>query len=249
MRNTVRAVLTWLLVGGVGAIIVAVLGEWFIHVAEDKGWYSDAGRTWDRVMASIIDFATSAPLLYSVTALGGLVAGVWLDTLLARRERPSRSSAPLALVGEIVEYHPAEVQSAALALQPAKEYLDDRLTLQNIANAVVGKSSMEASALLRQFKYKWVIVTAYFDELIPTEDMKIAVSASLEPDYDISGIRLFCFPDGKTDYLFSLSKGDVVQIDGEIISINLGSICLSNCVIERPSEKASQTQITGPDSL
>ena len=89
MRNTVRAVLTWFLVGGAGAIAVAVLGEWFIHVAEDKGWYANAGRTWDRLMSAIIDFATSSPVIYSMTALGGLVAGVWLDTLLTRREQRS----------------------------------------------------------------------------------------------------------------------------------------------------------------
>ncbi|MCW3835447.1 hypothetical protein ACFQ1E_07105 [Sphingomonas canadensis] len=46
-------------------------------------------------MGAIIDFATSSPVLYSMTALGGMVAGVWIDTLLARRERsPSRAPKP-----------------------------------------------------------------------------------------------------------------------------------------------------------
>lgn len=86
-RTGVRSIATRLLVGTVAAILLAVGAEWFIQVATDKGWYSGAGRAWDRLVASLTAFLTSFPVLAFGLVLAGFVAGLWVDVLLVRRAR------------------------------------------------------------------------------------------------------------------------------------------------------------------
>lgn len=84
MRNRIRAIFTWLLLSGLGAILLAVSSEWFIEVAKDKGFYANAGARWDRVMGEVLSFVTSHVVLYPLTGFAGLVGGMWLDTILRR---------------------------------------------------------------------------------------------------------------------------------------------------------------------
>lgn len=72
--------LSWLLGAVVVVIIVAVVGEWFIEVAKDKGWYDNAGAVWDIAMSAVISYLAT-PLFYVPFAVSvGLVGGLWLDT-------------------------------------------------------------------------------------------------------------------------------------------------------------------------
>jgi uncharacterized membrane protein len=71
MRALVRKIATWVLVGGVLGVFVAVVAEWFIEVARDKGMFKEAGSRWDHAMGMITDWATSGWTLYPLTALGG----------------------------------------------------------------------------------------------------------------------------------------------------------------------------------
>lgn len=97
-RNYIRRFLTWFLVCVVSVIVVSVFGEWFIHVADDKGWYRDAGQTWDRGVSAILSFLSSAWLLYPATFLAGIVGGLWADFVLAKRERTQGESSDIATV-------------------------------------------------------------------------------------------------------------------------------------------------------
>lgn len=91
MQGIVRNVLTWILVGVVLSIILAVVGEWFISVAKDKGLYDDAGEKWDRAIASVARFVQEGSVLYPVTALSGIVAGLWVDVLLSKLKERSQT--------------------------------------------------------------------------------------------------------------------------------------------------------------
>jgi hypothetical protein len=68
-------------------------GEWFIHVADDKGWYKDAGSNWDWAVRAVLGFAASVPVKLGIAGLAGLVAGIWLDSWLVKREK---TKAPLS---------------------------------------------------------------------------------------------------------------------------------------------------------
>ncbi|QCO54636.1 hypothetical protein EOK75_01700 [Pseudorhodobacter turbinis] len=87
IRSVVRKILTFILSSILFVIVIAVVGEFFIEVAKAKGWYENAGQTWDRFMGVITDFASSNTALYPLIGLGGLVAGLWLDFLLAHVDR------------------------------------------------------------------------------------------------------------------------------------------------------------------
>jgi hypothetical protein len=82
MRSTIRKIATGLFFSGVGAIVFAVLGEWFVEVARDKGWYADAGKTWDLIMGPITEFATSYWIVVPMSVLGGVVIGLWADVAI-----------------------------------------------------------------------------------------------------------------------------------------------------------------------
>lgn len=87
MRAALRKFLTWTLVGIVGTIILAVVAEWFIEVARDKGFFTDAGGTWDSVVGTVLTAVLNPWFLAGLTGLGGLVAGLWIDAFLRRIER------------------------------------------------------------------------------------------------------------------------------------------------------------------
>jgi len=107
MRQFIRALLTTLFVSVILAIVVAVLGEWFIEVARDKGWYQDAGQRWDLLASALVDTLISPLVLYPISVLGGLTAGLWLEPLLRRipipftpYARPFKGAYPARLVFE-----------------------------------------------------------------------------------------------------------------------------------------------------
>lgn len=97
-RPATRKAATWLLSFVAGSIILAVVAEWFIAVATDKGLFEDAGDQWDSFMGAIAEFATPGWVIYPLIGLAGLVAGLWLDVLLRKREavlEPDLSMQPM----------------------------------------------------------------------------------------------------------------------------------------------------------
>jgi hypothetical protein len=96
IRGAARRALSWIAGGVVASILVSVVGQWFIQVATDKGWYEHAGQRWDRALNAAHEIATSAWALYPATLLTGLVGGMWVDVILARREKAQGSEIPSA---------------------------------------------------------------------------------------------------------------------------------------------------------
>ena len=86
MRRRIRNILSWLLGAVVVAIVVAVVGEWFIEAAKDKGWYDNAGDVWDVAMSAVLSYLATPFFYVPFTACAGLVGGLWLDTGLRFRE-------------------------------------------------------------------------------------------------------------------------------------------------------------------
>lgn len=89
-----------LLAAMVTLFIFGVGGEWFIRVADDKGWYANAGKTWDRIMGPVASFfddfaavVTSLPFVILMTASGGVVLGLWLERHIRRFALNSDASA------------------------------------------------------------------------------------------------------------------------------------------------------------
>jgi hypothetical protein len=85
--SVVRKAITWIALGLFGAVAFGTISEWFIHVAEDKGWYENAGKNWDRLMNELIILLTSPSLTYLTVGVVCFAAGMWIDYLLYRRER------------------------------------------------------------------------------------------------------------------------------------------------------------------
>jgi len=59
VRKLVRQILTWFFVGVILVIAVSVVGEWVIHVADDKCWYENAGKHWDDAVSAVLAFMAS----------------------------------------------------------------------------------------------------------------------------------------------------------------------------------------------
>ncbi|MER0239552.1 hypothetical protein [Fulvimarina sp. MAC8] len=136
MRNLTRKIATWFLVAVVLAIIITVLSEFFIEVAKDKGFYDNAGKRWDRVMGAVADLVTTGYVLYPVTALSGLVAGVWLHHWAGKWDAKRKTPHPwdrAAYVDPITKSRLAEI-SATKSIEVAEEAV-------RIAQLTVGHES------------------------------------------------------------------------------------------------------------
>jgi hypothetical protein len=140
VRKIIRVIATWVLVGCIAAIVVSVVGEWFIHVAEDKGWYQNAGRSWDRAMSVIFAMFSSWPFWIFTALVGGVTAGLWIDSYFAKREKNKA-------VAEAIEQARAEV---ALEIGNAKLAKVNRLELaveaEKLAHQVAELASEQKAA-------------------------------------------------------------------------------------------------------
>jgi hypothetical protein len=92
MRNIVRRVLTFILLGVFLSIAIAVVGEFFIEVAKEKGWYNNASDTWDGAMSAVLSFVASPMVYVPLVGLSGAVFGLWLDAGLRYFEKRSVKS-------------------------------------------------------------------------------------------------------------------------------------------------------------
>lgn len=118
-RKRLRNYLTGALVLLCTLFVAPVIAEFFIHVAEDKGWYEDAGERWDRIVSGLSSIVSSVPFLMGLALLGGLVAGMWLDSAMLKRERKGTSAQPTPdkEKAEIINSHLAEAyQTIGMAL-------------------------------------------------------------------------------------------------------------------------------------
>lgn len=85
-RERLRRASLWLLVGTFSMVIFGVGGEFFIHVADDKGWYRNAGQRWDNAMTAVFWFLNSGWVLYPTVFSVGLFLGLRLEGYFFRKE-------------------------------------------------------------------------------------------------------------------------------------------------------------------
>jgi hypothetical protein len=89
MRKTLsswsRSIALWLFFGILTMLLFGVGGEFLIRAADDKGYYQDAGKRWDKGVAVIADlfgslsaFATSTPVIAVMAASGGALFAWWV---------------------------------------------------------------------------------------------------------------------------------------------------------------------------
>lgn len=88
------------------AIKVSVAGEWFIEVAKDKGWYSNAGQNWDSVTSAVLSYLSNPVLYISFAGFAGVVGALWLDTALKVLDARRRESRRLGLLEAGSAPHP-----------------------------------------------------------------------------------------------------------------------------------------------
>jgi hypothetical protein len=88
----------WRAIASIAAAAIAfpVIGEWFIELAREMGWYKHPTAQVATAMNWLSSVADIPGLRAVAVFLVGLVAGVWLDTFMRRRER--KTSSPLVSV-------------------------------------------------------------------------------------------------------------------------------------------------------
>jgi hypothetical protein len=68
------------------ALVAGVVGEFFIELGKEKGWYDKPSARLDAFMNAFSDFVTQTWFLTIVAFLCGLTIGLWADYLMRRRE-------------------------------------------------------------------------------------------------------------------------------------------------------------------
>jgi hypothetical protein len=87
MRKLARLILVTIAGGLILAIAAGVIGEFFIELARQRGWYDNASERLDAAASAFSSFVTQPWFLIITAVLGGLALGVWLDVLLRRADR------------------------------------------------------------------------------------------------------------------------------------------------------------------
>lgn len=87
-RRFIRWFATAVMAGLVLAIVFGVVGEFFIELARERGYYDNPSERMDTVMTAISAFVTRTWFLVLTGAVAGFAGGGWLDTVLRRKDTP-----------------------------------------------------------------------------------------------------------------------------------------------------------------
>jgi hypothetical protein len=86
-RRFIRWFATAVLAGLVLTTFFGVVGEFFIEFAREKGVYQNPSQRLGVAMTALSDFVTQVWFIGLTTFSAGLAVGLWVDTLLRRREQ------------------------------------------------------------------------------------------------------------------------------------------------------------------
>lgn len=87
MRRVIRLWLTRGLCSAIAAIVLPILSEFGVQLAAEQGFYNNPSHRFWLMVSAAADFVSSWPVFLGVSALAGLVVGLWLDTFLAGQEK------------------------------------------------------------------------------------------------------------------------------------------------------------------
>lgn len=101
MRGVIRKAALWLCGGLVAAIVFGVVGEFFIELARERGFYKNPSERAGAVMSAFTAFVTSWGFLSVTLFVLGLTLGLWADNILRRREaRPVIPTEAMSDIGQ-----------------------------------------------------------------------------------------------------------------------------------------------------
>jgi hypothetical protein len=86
MGRTLRWAITIILGLLVIPIIVGVVGEFFIELARERGWYAHPVRRWDLAMSAVSAFVAQTWFLILTALVAGLTLGLWANSMLRKWE-------------------------------------------------------------------------------------------------------------------------------------------------------------------
>jgi hypothetical protein len=239
MRARLRKLITQVFAGLLTLAAVPVLAEWLIEVARDKGVYDHAGQRWDAIVGVIADFVMSPAVAHPMVGLAGLVAGLWLDNWLRRRDaarmaapnqdasrRPlapasrlkTQEDFPLWEAGCLLAGHPVsrDISGEALAwAQRLKTYLVDNPEEDIIEDGLFGPLNLE----FRRFSTREKLIENMRDShRITRETLK---RAAAEFGVSISGITE---GDGKDGMDGNASAGESTISMDEVVHLLMDQV-------------------------
>ncbi len=86
MRKIVRLIRVTIAGGLILAIAAGVIGEFFIELARECGWYDNPSERLDATVSAFSSFVTHPWFIALAAGFFGLAVGAWLDLFLRRRE-------------------------------------------------------------------------------------------------------------------------------------------------------------------
>lgn len=142
LRPLVRSMLLWFTASCVGAIIVAVLAQFFVKWAEEAGWYSSPSERAGHFMSAVGWFLTSAWFIVPTAFISGLTAGVWLDWLLRGLEKGQAVTVTVdkSCGGiRLARLNDAPVKYVQVRVEADVDLMECETTLKSVANADTGE--------------------------------------------------------------------------------------------------------------
>jgi hypothetical protein len=87
--SRLRSLLRWLFVAVFSAMLLGItagiVGEFFIELGKENGWYDSPSQRLDAAMTALSTFVTQTWFLVGTAFFAGLTVGAWLDHFLRKR--------------------------------------------------------------------------------------------------------------------------------------------------------------------
>jgi hypothetical protein len=82
-----RDIISWLFL----VIVTALVGEFAIDLAKEHGYFEHPTKTFEAVMSLLVQIKALEFFWPTLTGVGGLVLGMWLDSLALRHLRKEKA--------------------------------------------------------------------------------------------------------------------------------------------------------------
>ena len=102
---------------------------------------------------------------------------------------------------------------------PTRQFLDPTITPLDLAEKIIGRTSVQIDSLTSTYKDKWMTVTGSVNDVTHIFGPKWAVHMRDRSD---DRLAFVCFQTKLHEQLFALRPGDVITVNGRIDSLKNG---------------------------
>jgi hypothetical protein len=211
----IRGILTWLL----GGVLLALIAEFAVSLVREHGVFDHPTARVEAIMSLLASIRDQVWFWPAVTLLVGLVAGMWIDSLVRRRN-------PRA----VPETHALPVPVTPPS--PKKVFVD--ISPSSLMDLYKDKTTVQGDASAAVYIGKWIKTTIKVYDVSQFMGM-ILVQSVVSSEIPNQKYLSAQFPNETSEHVSLIAKDTTITVWGEINSITNMRVTLQKCELVEPS--------------